>query len=144
MRRLLLLPLVAVALAGCGSDADTGPTGSAPTQSAAKPKLASDPAKAGETVFQGDLSPKTHGPVTLDGRYRVQFAQYDPEGKTNSFADQTPFVVDLEKREGIPDIHLFKARTATGSKTIDLDGRYFVDVAFGDFPYVVRFTPVDK
>lgn len=140
MRRwqLLLLPLLV--LAGCGSDASTPSTTS--TASSAKPALATAPPRSGEIVLQGELSPKTHGPIELDGRYEVRFRQYDPTNPDVAFADQTPFVVDLQKRQGVPAIPLFKDAAAQGATTKELHGRFWVDVSFGDFPYVVRFTPV--
>lgn len=142
MSRRHLVPLALAALlplAGCGGRAQT--TTPASTAAGAKPALATAKAGPGETVLQGDLSPKTHGPVTFDGRYEIRFQQYDPTDPGVRFADQTPFVVDLEKREGVPAMHLFKRAAATGHTTRELHGRYYVDVSFGDFPYVVRFTP---
>lgn len=131
--------MAAALLAGCGSDS-AGP--SPTTSTTVKPALATAPRKTGEIVLQGASSPKTHGPVALDGRYRVRFQQYAPENPKQAFADQTPFVVDLEKRQGFPGVHVFNSATATGTWTINAHGRYYVDVSFGDFPYVVRFTPV--
>jgi hypothetical protein len=140
MRRWQPIALLAALLvAGCGSDT-AGPATTAGT-GAARPALATDPAAQGEIVLRGDLSPKTHGPIAFDGRYRVRFEQYDPTNPHVNFADQTPFVVNLEKREGVPAIHLFKDAAKTGSTTKALHGHYWVDVSFGDFPYVVRFTP---
>lgn len=141
MRRWQLLLLLLIALAGCGSDASTPATTS--TASSGKPALASDTAEPGEIVLQGELSPKTHGPIDFDGRYRIRFQQYDPTNPDVRFGDQTPFVVDLQKRLGVPAVHLFKDAAAAGATSRALHGRYWVDVSFGDFPYVVRFTPVD-
>ena len=135
---LLLLPLLA--LAGCGSDAGTSATTS--TASSAKPALATTAADPGEIVLQGELSPKLHGPIDFDGRYDIRFQQYDPTNPDVRFGDQTPFVVDLQKRQGVPAVHLFKDAAARGETSRALHGRYWVDVSFGDFPYVVRFTPV--
>lgn len=143
IRRWLILAVVAlpsaIALVGCGSDA--GGTATAPKSTVAKPSLATDPAREGEVLVQGDLSPKTDGPFAFDGRYEIRFEQYDPTDPGVRFADQIPFVADLDKREGVPAIHLFKAAAARGHATKELHGRYWVDVSFGDFPYVVRFTP---
>ena len=38
-----------------------------------------------------------------------------------------------------------KARNAAAKekeRTLSIQGRYFVEVAFGDFPFAMRFTPV--
>ena len=43
--------------------------------------------------------------------------------------------------EGPGSIRLFKASRRTGEKRLEIHGRYFVDVSFGDFPYAIRFTP---
>jgi hypothetical protein len=139
MRHWQLLGLALLAFTGCDSDTSTPPTTSA--TSSARPALATTPPKRGEIVLQGELSPKTHGPVQLHGTYEIRFQQYDPTDPHVRFAGQTPFVVDLERRQGFPAVHLFKSATATGSTRRTLNGRYWVDVSFGDFPYVVRFTP---
>ena len=143
MRRVLL-PLVLhplLAAPGCG-DADR--SGGAPRGDAAlkgDPALAKAPRRAGELVLRADASPQTHGPVTLDGRYTVRFEQYAPEDPKLDFTTQTAFVADLQTPSGRPAAHLFRAARATGTTTVTLHGRYLVDVAFGDFPYVLRFSP---
>jgi hypothetical protein len=139
----LTLSAAAAIAAGCGAADPATTVSPAVTPIAAKPALATDARGPGEVVVEGEASPRMHGPVELHGRYRVRFRQYAPEDPQLPFADQTAFVVDLEKREGIPDVHVFESAAAAGSRTVRLDGRYFIDVSFGDFPYVVRFTPVD-
>jgi hypothetical protein len=146
-RPLPALLLVAALLAGCG-DAET-PTTSAPataasTRAAAEPELARAPRRPGEIVLRGDASPRVHGPIELDGRYQVRFQQYAPEDPNLDFADQTTFVVDLEDEAGGPPTQLFHAAAAAGARRIELHGRRSVNVSFGDFPYVVRFTPVGR
>ena len=56
---------------------------------------------------------------------------------------QTPFTASLTPREGDPRgaIELFGAARASGRRELEIHGRLFVDVSFGDFPYVLRFTP---
>jgi hypothetical protein len=72
----------------------------------------------------------------------VRFEQYAPEDSHQDFRGQTPFVADLERPPGVAAIHLFNAAAATGRRRLHIDGRFVVDVSFGDFPYVLRFTPV--
>jgi hypothetical protein len=36
---------------------------------------------------------------------------------------------------------VYRGARAAGRTTVRLHGRYLVEVQFGDFPYVVRFTP---
>jgi hypothetical protein len=142
----LALATTAVA-AGCGDDAGGGARGSAPTGDAAlraDPPLARAPHKAGELVLRANASPKSHGPVTLDGRYRVRFVQYAPEDPRLDFATQTAFVADLQTPAGRVATHLFRTAAAQGTTTIDVHGRFLVDVSFGDFPYVLRFSPAAK
>jgi hypothetical protein len=139
-----LLPLLAVAalVAGCG-DADSS-SSSAPRGDAAlkgDPALARAPKADGEIVLRAAASPKTHGPIALDGRYTVRFEQYAPEDPTLDFAAQTAFVADLQTPSGRTAQHLFRAARGTGTKTIDVHGRFLVDVSFGDYPYVLRFSP---
>jgi hypothetical protein len=137
LRRVALLSVVA--LAGCGGDA--APPAPAPQGPA--PALATAPPRSGEVVLRGELSPRVHGPLALDGRYRVRFVQYAPEDARTDFTAQTPFVVDLRRAADRPGQRLFRAARAAGQRTLTLHGRYLVDVSFGDFPYVLRFTRVD-
>lgn len=96
-------------------------------------------------IVRGDASPASHGPFAFDGRYRVRFQQYAPEDPKVDFASQTSFVAALDRsaeRNGPGTRRLFRVARRTGSRTLTLHGRLFVDVSFGDFPYVIRFTPV--
>ena len=38
---------------------------------------------------------------------------------------------------------LFKAAVGTQTRRLRINGRFYVDVSFGDYPYVIRFTPRD-
>ena len=73
----------------------------------------------------------------------MRFEQYAPEDPALDFAGQTPFTASLTPREGDPRgaTKLFGAARAGGRRELEIRGRRFVDVSFGDFPYVVRFTP---
>jgi hypothetical protein len=136
-------PAFGLALAGCGGSGDAS-SPSAPRGDAAlkgDPALARAPKATGEVVLRAGASPQTHGPIALDGRYTVRFEQYAPEDPELDFAGQTAFVADLRTSSGRVAAHLFRAARSTGTKTITLHGRYVVDVAFGDFPYVLRFSP---
>ena len=141
MARIPLLAVVAAcAVAGCGG-ADAPP---APKIPKADPALAREDAGAGEIVIRGELSPASHGPYTFDGRYVVAFEQTAPEDPDLDFSRQTSFVATLDKEAEIQrrdSIRLFRASRRTGRRRIELHGRYYVDVSFGDFPYAIRFTP---
>ena len=130
---------VLVALAGCGGETSTAPRGVAALDAKARPALARGPVKPGEVVLRGDASPRTHRGVALDGTYLVRFQQYAPEDPRLDFAGETPFVADLR---GARTVKLFHAAAPRGTKRLRLAGRYDVDVTFGDFPYVLRFTPL--
>ncbi|MEA2188475.1 MAG: hypothetical protein QOK16_3486 [Solirubrobacteraceae bacterium] len=143
---LLLAVLVLAPIAGCGADRSGRPTGAsrtATTADAALPALARRPAAPGEIVVRGETSPQTHGPYVLDRRYLVRFEQYAPEDPKLDFASQTSFTATLTPRRGDPRgaIDLFQAATRDGQRELTIRGRYFVDVSFGDYPYVIRFTP---
>ena len=148
MRRFLLIAYgllaapAAVLLGGCG-DGDSAGKAPTATTSAALPALASRPAATGEIVVRGESSPATHGPYTFDGRYLVRFEQYAPEDPALDFSGQTPLTVSLQRREGDPSgaIAVFEAAQRSGRREREIRGRYVVDVSFGDFPYVIRFTP---
>jgi hypothetical protein len=138
-----VLLLALVSLAGCGGgDGGTANTTSTAT-TAVLPALATRPPAPGEIVVRGEASPATHGPYPFKGRYLVRFEQYAPEDPSLDFASQTPFSATLTPRRDDPRgaKKLIEAATATGRKELELHGRYFVSVDFGDFPYVVRFTP---
>jgi hypothetical protein len=74
----------------------------------------------------------------------VRFEQYAPEDPHLDFGGQTAFVADLQTPGGRVARHLFRAAAATGRRTVTAHGRYLVAVSFGDFPYVLRFSPVAK
>ena len=131
---------LSLAVAGCGSGA-TGPArGPAALDARARPALASAPLRPGEVLLRGDASPQLHHGVELRGTYVVRFQQYAPEDPRHDFARETPLVVTLRPARG-HSVPLFHAAAATGSRRLRLAGRYDVDVSFGDFPYVLRFTP---
>jgi hypothetical protein len=142
---LLLAVLVLAPIAGCGADRSGPPTGSSRTATsavAALPPLARRPAAPGEIVVRGETSPVTHGPYVFEGRYLVRFEQYAPEDPKLDFAYQTPFTAKLTPRRDDPRgaIDLFQAATRDGRRELTIRGRCFVDVSFGDYPYVIRFT----
>lgn len=140
----LVVVLAAASLPGCGGDGGSGGDGSTATTSAGPlPALASRPPGKGEIVVRGDSSPATQGPYTFAGRYLVRFEQYAPEDPTLDFSAQTPLTATLQPHEGDPrgEKPLIEAARRSGRRELDLRGRYFVDVSFGDFPYVIRFTP---
>lgn len=142
-RSSLLSVLLAAAalLTGCGgaSSSSGAPQGDAALKG--DPALARAPKRPGEIVLRASASPKTHGPIALDGRYTVRFEQYAPEDPKLDFATQTAFVADLQTPAGRTAEHLFRAARPSGTTTVTAHGRYLVDVAFGDFPYVLRFSP---
>jgi hypothetical protein len=150
-RPLALLPVLAVAcavVAGCGSATSTAPVrppGPVAADAPQAPALLRAPRAAGEVVVRGEASPASHGPVALHGRYLVRFEQYAPEDPRLDFGAQTAFVATLDRRpeqEGAGSVRLFRAAERRGSVRVRLDGRFWIDVAFGDFPYVVRLTPL--
>jgi len=139
-RAPLLLALAALAGCGGGADKPTPP----PPASKAKVALLQQPKRPGEVIVRGEGSPASHGPFAFDGRYVVRFEQFAPEDPNVDFAGQTAFVVALDRRaeeDGAGSVRLFHAAKRTGRRTVALHGRLFVDVAFGDFPYAIRFSP---
>jgi hypothetical protein len=139
--QLVAVVLALSALAGCGGGDDRAGTVSTPA--AALPALATRPAAAGEVVVRGEASPATRGPYSFDGRYVVRFEQYAPEDPALDFAAQTPLSAQLTRRRGDPRgaVALFEAADRSGRREVEIHGRRFLDVTFGDFPWVVRFTP---
>jgi hypothetical protein len=138
---LFFLLLALPALAGCGDSATSTAT---TATTAALPALARGGQRApGEIVVRGDASPATHGPYTFSGRYLVRFEQYAPEDPNLDFGSQTPFSAALTHREGdtAGAIKLFQTATRRDRRELTIRGRYVVDVSFGDYPYVIRFTP---
>lgn len=131
------------ALAGCGTDAAKPIP--PPKASSAKVALLAAPKRPGEVIVRGEASPASHGPFAFDGRYRVRFEQFAPEDPRQDFTGQTAFVAMADRnaeQDGAGSVKLFHAAKQTGSRTVTLHGRLFVDVEFGDFPYAIRFTPV--
>jgi hypothetical protein len=142
LNHLFFLLLALPALAGCGGDDGSTSTATTAT-STALPALARSPRAPGEIVVAGEASPVTRGPYAFSGRYLVRFEQYAPEDPNLDFSSQTPLSVALTRREGEPAgaIKLFEAAARRGRRELTIRGRYYVDVSFGDFPYVIRFTP---
>jgi hypothetical protein len=139
---LFFLLLALPALPGCGGDdGSSGTTTTATTT--ALPALARSSRAPGEIVVRGDASPATHGPYTFNGRYLVRFEQYAPEDPNLDFGSQTPFSAALTRSEGdtAGAIKLFEAADRRDRRELTIRGRYVVEVSFGDFPYVIRFTP---
>jgi hypothetical protein len=131
------------ALAGCGSDAPKPPPTAGPGTPGA-PSLLDRKLQPGEVMVDAEASPQRDGPYRFDGRYRVRFVQYAPEAPNRGFADQTPFVAYLVPA-GDPrakPVPLFHAAAKDGARTLTIEGKYLVEVAFGDYPYAIRFTPV--
>lgn len=128
-------------LVACSSDTEAP---AAPEKLVADPPLATERPADGELVFRGAYAPRSHKPVDLRGRYLVRFRQWAPEAPGRDFENETAFVASLIGTSG-PDkgrrVRLFRAAAARGERRVELSGTYLLDVAFGDFPYVVRFTP---
>jgi hypothetical protein len=142
-RRLALLAALAL-VAGCGAEAAERERPPDPKQ--AKVALLQAPKRPGEVIVRGDLSPASHGPYAFDGRYVARFEQFAPEDPNLDFASQTAFVATLDRRaeqDGPGSVKLFEAAARTRRRTLALHGRLYVDVSFGDFPYAIRFTPVN-
>ena len=139
---LFFLLLLLAALAGCGTDDGAWSTAT-PTTTTTLPALARSPRAAGEIVVSGDASPLTRGPYAFDGRYLVRFEQYAPEDPRLDFGSQTPFSAALARTAGdtAGAVKLFEAADRTGRRELTIRGRYVLDVSFGDFPFVIRFTP---
>jgi hypothetical protein len=142
MQRRLILVL-ALLVGGCGGAPEPPP--GAPTASG-PPPLAREPKAGGEIVVTGEASPASHGPYDFSGEYTVRFEQHAPEDPKLDFGDATSFVAALDREAEITagdSIPLFEASRARQSRKLEIDGRYYVDVSFGDYPYAIRFTPVD-
>jgi hypothetical protein len=141
----LVLALIAAAgLAACGGNSGADSPSAVTTRtSTAPPALATRPPATGEIVLRGDGSPATKGPHVFKGRYLVRFQQYAPEDPTLDFTGQTPFSAQLTVTPNDPRgaVKLFEDAAATGREELEIRGRRYVDVTFGDFPWVMRFTP---
>jgi len=142
MRRILPLLLVLVAGCGGGSTAADRP----PANESASAPLAKEERVPGEIVVRGEASPLQKGPVMLNGRYDVRFQQIAPEDPDLDFSQETPFVARLEPPDGRGrrSIKLFRSATGEGRTTVDESGRWRVVVEHGDFPFVLRLTPVSR
>lgn len=141
-----LAALIALAglLSGCGGNRPEPPP-RAGANAPGAPQLLKKKLGPGEIRVDGEYSPGSHGPFPFSGRYEVRFAQYAPEAPNRGFANQTPFVAELRdatdpRRKPLP---LFHAAAERGARKITVDGRYLVEVPFGDFPYVIVFTPLN-
>jgi hypothetical protein len=134
--------ICALLTAACGGGE---PEAAAPTpKPTVAPELARAPEAAGEIVVTGDSSPASHGPYRFDGRYTVRFEQYEPDDPGVDFGGETSFVADLNREAEITrgdSVPLFEAARAEDERTVRIDGEFYVDVGFGDHPYVIRFTP---
>src|SRR3954465_3461998 len=139
MRWIGVNVVVLVAFAGCGSASDDAVRGPAALDAKARPALARGPVKPGEIGLRGEASPRGHRGVALPGTYLVRFHEYAPEAPRLDFAGEVPFVVELR---GPARVRLFHAAASRAARRVRLTGRYDVDVSFGDFPYVLRFTPI--
>lgn len=139
---LFFLLIACAALAGCGGDGGSSSTTATATRTAV-PGLARRAPAPGEIVIRGEASPATHGPYELNGRYLVRFEQYAPEDPKLDFTAQTPFSATLTPRRDDPRgaSKLVAGAARSGRRELTIEGRYFVSVDFGDFPYVIRFTP---
>jgi hypothetical protein len=140
---ILTILVATVVVTGCGGQRGVTAPPAAGPQAPGAPALLKQKVQPGEVMVDAEYSPQREGPFHLKGRYLVRFAQYAPEAPRMGFGDQTPFVAYLAgPNPRAKKIALFHQAAARGSRTLSLNGRYFVEVAFGDFPFVLRFTPV--
>lgn len=139
----IFLGLLLIGLSGCGGGSSPQPPPPAGADSPNAPRLLTDAASSGEHVFSADLSPKSFGPVTLNGSYTVRFAQYAPEDADMDFSTKTVFMAKLIKVSGPgpKEVPLFLEAARAGRTQVTVEGNYRVEVTFGDFPFVVRLTP---
>src|SRR3954466_1546154 len=153
---VLLLAALAGA-AGCAGGSTAGGGSSAAAPPPARLALAAAPKRPGEVLVRGEGAPASHAPLApharhrvpfaLQGRYVVRFEQGAPEDPELDFRGQTAFVVTADRKpqqEGAGTVRLFRAAARTGRRTVTLRGRLYIDVAFGDFPYAIRLTPVGR
>lgn len=134
--------LALVGVAGCGGEQEEPPPAPGPDAPNA-PALLTEPETDGEYLFSAGRSPRTFGPRPFKGRYSVRFAQYAPENPNVNFGDHIPFVAKILRVSGSgpPVRRLFREASKSGQTEVELDGRYVIEVSFGDFPFAVRFTP---
>ena len=152
LRTVIALLATASLASACGGRAGAPGQNPAPGAAqdappAARPALARAAKRPGEILVRGDVSPGTHGPFTLSGRYIARFEQIAPEDPNLDFTTQTSFVAVLDRRSQVEDsgtIRLFREAARTGRKVVTARGRYFIDVSFGDFPYALRLTPAGR
>ena len=141
----IVLVIACIAAAGCGNGGKLA--GEAPpTTSTVTPELARKPKAEGEIVVRGEASPASHGPYDLSGTYTARFEQYAPEDPHLDFAAQTPFTAHLDPHADSDAgarkaVALFQTAAHSGTATVRARGRLWIDVEFGDFPYVIRLTP---
>src|SRR4051794_18378430 len=143
---IVLLVAAAATATACGGASSDG-AGATAAPAPARLALASAPKRPGEVLVRADASPASHGPFALDGRYVARFEQVAPEDPELDFATQTSFVASLDRgpgQEGAGSVRLFRAAARSGRRTVTLRGRFYLDVSFGDFPYAIRLTPVDR
>lgn len=140
---VVVLGVSALFPTACSSDTEAP---AAPAKLVDDPRLATERPADGELVFRGAFAPRSHKAADLRGRYLVRFQQWAPEDPARDFEAETAFVATLVGTSGADKgkrIRLFRTAAARGGRRLELSGRYLLDVAFGDFPYVVRFTPRD-
>jgi hypothetical protein len=145
--RIVLLVAAGAVATACGGGGSSGAASSATAPPPGRPALARAPKRPGEIVVSAQVSPQSHGPFALDGRYVARFEQIAPEDSELDFGRQTPFVAMLDRapeQEGAGSVRLFRAAAKTGRRTVTLHGRWYLDVSFGDFPYAIRLTPVAR
>lgn len=143
-RAALALVLLALLAAGCADDQT--PVAARSRRTTTTPALARAAKAPGEILVRGDASPASHGPYELSGTYVARFQQYAPEDPRMDFGGQTPFVARLDPHADSDagehhSVKLFEQASRTGTVTIRARGRLYLDVEFGDFPYVIRLTP---
>ena len=72
----------------------------------------------------------------------MRFQQVAPEDPRLDFAAQTPFVAALLPEAGGAAVPLVRGAARTGERRVRADGRFRVEVSFGDFPWALRLTPL--
>ena len=72
----------------------------------------------------------------------MRFEQVAPEDPRLDFAAQTPFVAVLLPEAGGAGVPLARGAARAGERRTHVDGRFRVEVSFGDFPWALRLTPL--